>query len=433
MFKFFSAFRKEWLILVRDIPGIILLFLMPMVMLVILSLVQEFGWNSVAKEPKITVLYVNEDTGNLPILIEKGLKDSRMFVVLQKIDSDTLTREIARNKVRTGEYQIGVIIPKGASKVIERKVQSMITQIMSGIMMPVGNPFFGMQNNDSVNVIIYFDPAIRGTFKAAFLSSMKEYSLKMESNMIFQTFNDELKKMFPQYLSSFKEFREAVYFTEEYPSGETEPVIATSTQHNVPSWAIFAMFFIVIPLSSSLIKEREEGSVIRLYTLPVSYFTVFMAKVGVYLIVCFVQFILMVLAGIYMLPLFDLPALSLSNHYFSLTIMALASSVAALGYGIMIGTVSNTHQQASAFGSVSIVILAAIGGLWVPIYFFPHAMIKVAELSPLNWAHEGFLTIFLRDGTVMDILPAICKLVGFFIVTMGVAAIYRKINPHIGS
>jgi ABC-2 type transport system permease protein len=391
MFKFFSAFRKEWIVLVRDVPGIILLFLMPMVMLVILSLVQEFGWNAVAKEPKIHVLFVNEDTGNLPALIEKGLDDSRMFVVLKKLNADSLTREIAREKVRTGEYQIGVIIPNGASKKIERKVQMMITQIMSGIMMPVGNPFFGMENKDSVNIIIYFDPAIKGTFKAAFLSSMKEYSLKIESNMIFQTFNDELKKLFPQYLSSFKEFRETVYFTEEYPSGEKEPVIATSTQHNVPSWAIFAMFFIVIPLSSSLIKEREEGSVIRLYTLPVSYFTVFMSKVGVYLIVCFVQFIFMVLAGIYLLPLFSLPALSLSNHYFSLTIMALASSMAALGYGIMIGTLANTHQQASAFGSVSIVILAAIGGLWVPIYFFPHAMIKVLHYLPSTGHMKAFL------------------------------------------
>lgn len=432
MFKFFSAIRKEWLILVRDIPGIILLFLMPMLMLVILSLVQEFGWNAVIKEPKINVLYINEDTGNLPVLIEKGLNDSRMFIVLKKLDNDTLTRETAREKVRTGEYQIGVIIPKGASKKIERKVQMMITQIMSGIMMPVGNPFFGMENKDSVNVIIYFDPAIKGTFKAAFLSSMKEYSLKIESNMIFQTFNDELKKMFPQYLSNFKEFRETVYFTEEYPSGEAVPMIATPTQHNVPSWAIFAMFFIVIPLSSSLIKEREEGSVIRLYTMPVSYLTVFMAKVGVYLIVCFVQFLLMVLAGIYLLPLFSLPALSLSHHYFSLTIMALASSLAALGYGIMIGTLSKTHQQASAFGSVSIVILAAIGGLWVPIYFFPHAMVKVAALSPLHWAHEGFLTIFVRDGSLVDILPQIFKLIVFFFITMTIAAIYRKTNPHIG-
>lgn len=433
MFKFLAAFRKEWIILVRDVPGILLLFMMPMMMLVILSLVQEFGWNAVAKEPKINVLYVNEDNGNLPALIEKGLRDSKMFVVKDKIGDDSLTRELARERVRSGEYQIGVIIPKGASKIIERKVQMMITQIMSGIMMPVGNPFFGMQNNDSVNVIIFFDPAIKGTFKAAFLSSMKEYSLKIESNMIFQTFNDELKKMFPQYLSSFKEFREAVYFTEEYPSGEPEPVIATSTQHNVPSWAIFAMFFIVIPLSSSLIKEREEGSIIRLYTLPVSYFTVFMSKVGVYLIVCFVQFILMVLAGIYLLPLFSLPPLELNNDYVSLTIMALASSLAALGYGIMIGTLSNTHQQASAFGSVSIVILAAIGGLWVPTYFFPHGMIEVAALSPLNWAHEGFLNIFLRNGTVADVLPEIAKLLAFFIVTIGIAAIYRKVNPHIGS
>jgi ABC-2 type transport system permease protein len=193
------------------------------------------------------------------------------------------------------------------------------------------------------------------------------------------------------------------------------------------------MFFIVIPLTSNIIKEREEGSMIRLHTLPVSYLSIFMAKVGVYLIVCFIQFILMVLAGIFILPLFNIPPLDISNHYFSLIIMVIISSLAALGYGILVGTIARTHQQAAAFGSVSVVILATLGGLWVPIYFFSDVMRKIASFSPLNWAHTGFLDIFLRDASIIDILPAIFKLLIFFAITIGLAGIYRKFKPPIGS
>jgi len=43
MFKFFSACRKEYLILIRDMAGLILLFLMPMIMVVILALDKKEG------------------------------------------------------------------------------------------------------------------------------------------------------------------------------------------------------------------------------------------------------------------------------------------------------------------------------------------------------------------------------------------------------
>jgi len=429
MLKFFAAFRKEWLILTRDVAGLIVLFLMPMIMVVILSLVQEFGWNAISKEPRMNVLFVDEDHDSLAGMIRSGLVETRLFNLVTELDSVAVTAEIAREKVRMGDYQVGVVIPPDATDKIRQKINLMVTQIMSGIIMPVNNPFREISSHDSVDIIVYFDPAIRGTFKHSFMSKMKEFSLKIESRMIFDTFNKELQKLFPQYVTENKGYRETVYFTEKYPSGLEAEKIPSTSQHNVPSWAIFAMFFIVIPLTSSIIKEREEGSMYRLLTMPVSYFTVFMAKIGVYLIVCVIQFILMILAGIYLIPLFGMPSLEMGSNFIGIALMTIMASLAALGYSIMVGTIARTHQQAAAFGSVSVVILAAMGGLWVPIYFFPDVMKFVASLSPLNWAHVGFIDLFLRQGTLADILPALLKLFIFFLFTIGIAAFYRKLKP----
>ncbi len=260
MFKFFAAFRKEWLILIRDVAGLVVLFLMPMIMVIILALVQEFGWNAISKEPTVPILFVDQDKDSLGSMIREGLVKSKMFIVVTKIDSVKVDQETARKKVSKGEYQIGVIIPEGATKLINRKINVLVTRIVSGIMVPMNNPFLEVNVNDSVNVIIYFDPAVKGTFKNAFLSTMKEYSLKIESSMIFSSFSNELKKIFPQYKPQDRSYKESVFFTEEFPSGDKEEKIPTTTQHNIPSWAIFAMFFIVIPLTSSIIKEREEGA-----------------------------------------------------------------------------------------------------------------------------------------------------------------------------
>ena len=433
MFKFFAAFRKEWFILIRDWAGLIVLFLMPMIMVVILSLVQEFGWNVISKEPTVEVLYVNEDNDSLSSLIEDGIHKAKTFKLITEVDHKKIDQARARELVRTGADQIGLVIPKGATHAIERKVQVLVTRIVSGIMMPMKNPFLDIEDKDSVNIIVFFDPAIKGTFKNTFMSSMKEFSLKIESGMIFNDFNSELHKMFPQFATKNQDYKETVFFKEVYPSGKTTEVYPTPTQHNVPSWAIFAMFFIVIPLTSSIIKEREEGSMIRLHTLPVNYITIFMAKVGVYMVVCFIQFILMILAGIFVLPMFGLPSLDISTNYFPLIIMALATSLSALGYGILVGTIARTHQQAAAFGSVSIVILAAMGGLWVPIYLMPAGMRSAAAFSPLNWAWSGFMDIFLRGGNIMEILPELTKLILFFVVMIGLAGLYRKFKPIIGS
>jgi ABC-2 type transport system permease protein len=210
-------------------------------------------------------------------------------------------------------------------------------------------------------------------------------------------------------------------------------LIPNSTQHNVPAWTIFAMFFIVIPLTQSLIQEREGGSLFRLLTMPVPYMTLLMAKVGVYLIVCLVQTAAMLLAGILLVPLFGLPMLVLGNNLFGLIIMTLVVAMASVGYGLMIGTIAKTHQQAAAFGSISVIILAAMGGLWVPIYLMPPFMRAVSLLSPLNWAITGYYSILLRGGSLWQIAPQAFKLLLFFSSTVIITAIYHKYKRPLNS
>ena len=54
----------------------------------------------------------------------------------------------------------------------------------------------------------------------------------------------------------------------------------------------------------------------------------------------------------------------------------MAASLAATGYGLMVGTLAKTYEQASMFGAVSIVIAAALGGIMVPTYVMPHGCRK---------------------------------------------------------
>jgi ABC-2 type transport system permease protein len=165
-----------------------------------------------------------------------------------------------------------------------------------------------------------------------------------------------------------------------------------------------------------------------LRVMPGSYAQVLSSKIFVYLIVCLTQFFLMILVGLAILPLFGLPALDPGHQKLTLLVVALSTALAATGYGVLVGTIATTHEQAASFGSVSVVILAAIGGLWVPVFIMPAFMQTLSRISPLNWGLEGFYDVFLRGAGIGEVWPYIALLLGFFLVMLSSALYYNNMK-----
>ncbi len=389
---------------------------------------QEVGWDAIAKEPNVHVLFVNNDADSLGINMEKGLRSSGFFDVIDSVNHVPVTQESARAAVKKGDYLIAIVVPKGITQTMRANVRVAVAKTLAG---------FGMFNPMLLNnivqkevdtVTLFFDPTIRKAFKNAVVSSIKEFNYQSETGMVFRSFNTEMAKQFPAYKPPDIEYREVLRFKEVFPNYKQEEEIPTTVQHNVPAWAIFAMFFIIIPLTGSMIKEREEGSLSRLMAMPVSYIKLLLARVAIYFVVCLVQSLLMIFSGIFILPLFHIPMLIIGNHIPELAVMIIVTALAALGYGLLVGTIANTHQQAAAFGAVSIIILAAMGGLWVPVYLMPTVMRHIAVFSPLNWAISGFYNIFLRHGGFATILNPAIKLLIFFLISVFITYLYRRIK-----
>ncbi|MCX6250647.1 MAG: ABC transporter permease [Bacteroidetes bacterium] len=431
MFKFLSAARKELLLLLRDRAGLAVLFIMPMALIILMSLFQEIGWGTVVMESRIKILFVNNDRDTLGMNIEKGLRSSSYFMLIDSIKSKRVTKESAREAVKNGDYLIAIVIPDGVTRSIRTNVRIMVTNTLAGFglykQQMVGN--LSLKRNDTITIL--FDPTIKSSFKSAVVSSIREYNYRIENEMMFSIFNQEIARQFPMYKPPKIDYKEAMTFKEEFPSFRQVEKMPNTVQHNVPAWTIFAMFFIVIPLTSSLIKEREEGSLFRLLSMPVSYIELMLAKCSVYFFICMIQCALMILSGMFFLPLFHIPRLEIGDQFFPLFLIATSTALAALGFGLMIGTVATTHQQAAAFGSVSIVILGAMGGIWVPIFLMPQIMQQVASFSPLNWSLHGFYSIFIRGGSFIHILPQTLKLLLFFLITVLISFIYRQIKSPI--
>jgi ABC-2 type transport system permease protein len=197
----------------------------------------------------------------------------------------------------------------------------------------------------------------------------------------------------------------------------------TAAQQNVPAWALFGMFFIVVPLSGVLIRERQTGTFQRLMTMPVSPLTLLAGKIGAYVIVCSLQFAIMLAAGCYLLPLFGTVGLQPGPELLTIIPVVIVASLAATGYGLMVGTLAQTYEQASMFGAVSIVIAAALGGVMIPAYVMPRYMQDISSFSPLSWGLTAFQDIFVRGERLQSTLPELSYLLIFFAISIIISAL----------
>ncbi len=110
-------------------------------------------------------------------------------------------------------------------------------------------------------------------------------------------------------------------------------------------------------------------------------------------------------------------------------IVTLFAGLAAIGFGILLGTVANTQEQSAPFGATSVVVLAAIGGIWVPVFLMPEFMQTIAKFSPMNWGLNAYYDIILRNSGLGEIAQELIFLLLFYFAMVTISLIYdRKQN-----
>jgi ABC-2 type transport system permease protein len=412
---------KDFLVMIRDRGGLAMLFLMPMTLVLIMTSLQNNTFNAI-NESGIELILLNSDTDTLGTAIENEILHAGFFNVHKKIKGNVPTEQMIKDEVAQGNYQIGVVIPSNATQRIRESVKSSVEHIFAG-------DSSAGHAADSIFIKLYVDPATKNSLRSSLQGSVREYAARVESRIVLNELTNEINKRFVMPVSNLNLIKqELVFYKEEYVAEDNKTVLPNSVQHNVPAWTLFAMFFMVIPFASAMIKEREEGGLARLLTMPCSYSTIMFSRIVVNLAVCLLQFTLIMIMGIYLFPLFGLPALDTGGRIISLSVMAVTTALAAIGYGISVGTIARTHQQAAVFASISVVILAAIGGIWVPVFIMPPFLRHLSIVSPLNWGLKGFYDILVRHAQLADVIHYGIWMMLFSAGCLIVALLYQSLK-----
>lgn len=414
---------KELKLLAHDRTGITVLFLMPMMLVVIMTLIQNEAYKSL-NESGIPVLLVNYDLDSLGYAIERGFAENPMCDLTLDHGEQFASIDKVREKVLHGEYLIALIIPSGATERLRTELGQMMDSYLDG-----DSAISVEQAFSQVEFQIITDPLARESFVMAMSSGLKEVIASIKTKVFFQIVTSKINGVLGT--SNEVKFPDDDFFVFEESSaaaGAAESYEPNAVQHNVPAWAIFSIFFIVLPLAGSMISERTTGVYVRMHTFPGSYIMILSGKIITYICVALLQFLIVLALGKFLLPLMGLPILHIGTHWGALAVLTLAVSVTAVGYGFLIGTVFDTPQQSAIFGGISVLIMSALGGIWVPLNIMPEHMQQIANISPLNWALKGYYELFIKSGGWAEIQWQVFKLTLFFVLSVSLSYYFHKIK-----
>jgi ABC-2 type transport system permease protein len=363
----FSAMvKKEFLLVLRDRRALAVLFLMPALFILIISVAMRdvFTQNSVSFE----VTIVDLDKSKITKEMINDISKNRGFKLIDNAN-------------------IVITIPKKYSQ-NKKKLSIKIKDSLK---------------SDEIEL-----------FKAKLLKDITNLKLKIIKNRLIE-FSDEAVAAIDNISLESDELFEVHY--------NEKKEIPNSTQQSVPSWIVFGMFFMITPISTVFINERKQNTLSRLNSMNVSVFSMVLSKIVPYLFIAQIQAFVMIAVGMFVVPLFNTSALAINGSVIALVFLSFALSLSAVGLASLIAVSSNSTEQASTIGGIMSILLGAIGGVMVPKFIMPDFMQTLANISPMSWGLDGFLDIFLRGGGIDMVMNEALMLMLFGAITLGISTL----------
>jgi ABC-2 type transport system permease protein len=397
MRKFLWAVGKELTVLWRDRAALLILFTMPCALIFVVTLVQENVMRETSQN-SFQILLVNEDNGELSETMIRYIQSSTIFKPQLDLDGKPITRVMAERSVAAGEVPIAVIFEKDLTRNAVQNADGMFDEDVDSNTLPSGS------------IRILFDPGVSRLLRESFMTMLQLRIVEAESKLAVTRLVEEILEE-PTGKSTAEIIEDdsmwvpgrSISIRSESPSLGDSHHLPNSVQQNVPAWMIFGIFLIAVPLSGTFIRERQEGTLIRIRSMPVSTGLILFSKITAYVIISLIQLPLMLSVGFYLLPLAGTPVLTLGMYPCLIVVTAVFAALAATSFGLFIGSFATSTEQTSLLSAVTVVIAAAIGGIMVPTFAMPSFMQTLAGFSPLEWAHHAMITLIVRHGSFGDI------------------------------
>ncbi len=375
MFKY--LLKKEFTLIFRDLHALLVLFVMPVIFILIMSLALKNSYSNSVDTPLKVAISSSKNNKSIKTMIE-SLNKSNFF------EAKYLEIENKKETLYKQEYDFIIEIQRDYIERIKL-------------------------NDDNFKVSIYSKPDISLQKIELLKNLISNASTKiiLEDLMLAQKIDTKNVLDFEAKIQN-----NYIYKKDDF---EIEP---TSVQQSVPAWLVFSMFFILIPISNTFINEKNFGTIDRIRSINVSLFPILLGKIVPYYFINQIQVVFMILVGIYLVPLLGGDSLEIKGNIALIFLVSSALSFASISFALLIANISRTTEEATTIGGVSNIILAAIGGIMVPKFIMPKFMQDFSDYSPMSWGLESFLEVFVRGGSFSDISTYLYNMIVFAIICL---------------
>ena len=142
-----QTIKKEITLIIRDLGGLIVLFLMPLLLILIVTFVQDGAYKAISKE-KTSILLVDNDKGEISHKIKEILNNSDIFNIVTQQNNLPINEVQAQQKVLKGEYLMAIIIPENLSLIIKNQVSNNVNNIINTF---TGDKIQSIENKGVIN------------------------------------------------------------------------------------------------------------------------------------------------------------------------------------------------------------------------------------------------------------------------------------------
>jgi len=405
-----SVTWKELQMIVKERAWLVILFLLP------LMIGGFFGaGNLVMAQPgedviQLEVGLVNQDQGTFGTEIAKVL---RSIEVLQVTDFGTVSE--AEQLVAKGDSAAVIVIPADFSQKIDGYEPTTLTVIVDPAEPEAANIVTGIAKQVAGEFMIWGEVqyGVRTVFEEggilAVASPEEARAIEAQNLGVVMTRINEMRT------------NPVIEVIVEDASGEASgPGLQTFFAYLFPGLTVMFIYFIISMSASTLLSERENGTLRRLLTATIPKGAILAGKMLAYMLLACMQVVVMFTVA---RMIFGTP---LGRSPLGLVTVTLVVAFNATALGMMVAALVKSAKQADTVGVILAFVLAGLGGALAisatPLSRQGGAMGAIASFIPHSYAVEGYYRLMAENSGFVQILPQAAVLLGmgviFFLVAL---------------
>lgn len=413
MHNLFNIVLKDLRRRMRSPVAVLLMMLIPLAMTLIIGLV--FGRSGTVELPRIKVLLVDRDGGIFGRFIRDSMRQDRLA---ELIDLESVEMEEGMRRMERGKASALIEVPEGFSEsVLDMKSAEIV-----------------LVKNPAETFLPIIVEEIVETMAIIIHGGM--YNFREPIERVRSMLEAEAWPSGGELQGLLDSARDKILLAQGYLSDSLITLRSETVASQDEGDGGFNLFAYVLPGSlligllfiseislRDLFRERNNGTLARMFVAPIDARQVVTAKVLVTAAVTGLSCIILMVIGRLGFGIDLGRPLPLIIHFVATILMC--TGIIVFFYGFI-----RSEKAVDAVISIVIIVMCLLGGSMIPIEQMGSALSAVGRFSPVFWAVDGFKRIFILDAAMGDILEHLGILFGVSAITIipGTIMLRRRIE-----